>query len=230
MLSFRIITATICALLAVGILCALGTWQVKRLAWKDAIITELDRLYAQDVSKVSLDLSSLIKAIDPAWHYGSVQGHFAFDKDIALEPKILDGVSGYHILTPLITEEGYTILVNRGWSEDKAVKAGNTMPYKVSGIVRKPDWTAFTSQNSPEADRWFRADVAEISQVKDLKKVVPYVLYAENITPALEGTVLQEKKWYPKSNHKSYAIFWFSMALIAFVFYMAFMRSQIKNS
>ena len=232
-LSFRIITATFGALLVIGILCMLGYWQVKRLAWKESIVAELETLYARDASKAPVHLSKLFQQTDSdltlnsALHYGFVQGQFDFAKEIALEPKILHGIPGYHILTPLVTEEGYTILVNRGWSKDKALQTGESVSYKAIGIIRKPDWTSFTSQNSPAVDRWFRADIAEISRAKGLQRTIPYVLYAENISPALEGTVLQAEKWYPKNNHRSYVIFWFSMAVIACVFYGAFMRSQM---
>lgn len=229
MFTSKIITATLGALITIGLLCSLGYWQVKRLAWKDAIIAELDALYAQEANTTPVDFSVLLEETEPALHYGYVEGQFDFDKEIALEPKILQGAPGYHILTPLITKEGHTILVNRGWSKDKDETKETQALYKVSGIVRKPDWTAFTSENSSEADRWFRADIQEIGRIKDLQKLVPYVLYAENMSPALEGTVLQAKKWYPKNNHKPYAIFWFSMAGIACVFYVAFIRVQLRE-
>ena len=225
----RIATATICAFLAVGILCALGSWQIQRLVWKEAIIADLNRLYAEDAAQSPINLQKLQDQDAESLHYGFVEGRFLFEKEILLEPKILKGVSGYHVITPLLTQSGHNILVNRGWVKDKPAMKKQKGSYKVSGMIRKPDWTPFTSQNSPDNNRWFRADIKEIGSVKGLENLVPFMVYAENISPALDGPILQAKKWYPKNNHKPYAIFWFSMAFIACAFYAAFVLSQAKG-
>lgn len=204
------IWASLFTLIGVIILLGLGTWQVQRLNWKNDIIAKLDAAYdAEDGQK--LDFST---ASNSDFSYGEVMGHFEDDKTIALGPKTMNGKVGYDVLVPLILSGERSLIINLGWTnqplESVPVKqaAGKGL-VKISGLTRKPDWNSFTSENAPEKDLWFRADIDEIAEHHDLPTPYPFILYAEK---ANKPVVMEQVRWYPRNKHFQYAVFWYVMA------------------
>lgn len=95
-------------------LLALGTWQVKRLQWKEALIARIDeRIAAQPVD---LDAMERIYAQSGDIEYRPLRVSGAFDHDGERHYfATWKGQSGFFIHTPLKLADGRYIFVNRGF-------------------------------------------------------------------------------------------------------------------
>ena len=105
-------------LACIALLLSLGTWQVERLAWKQALLQSYAEEYARDPLQNRFDRYAFpeIATKYPAMEYGSIRGQFHHDIEILIGPRTHEGKPGYHVLTPFSLAGGNgRVLVNRGW-------------------------------------------------------------------------------------------------------------------
>lgn len=100
----------------------LGCWQVKRLRWKVALISRSEHLLAEP------PLEKLPPNIDPSvisefeFRRFKVKGHFDYDKELFLGPRLKNGELGYLLITPFVRADGgEPILIERGWIQKEKV-------------------------------------------------------------------------------------------------------------
>ncbi|HTK83530.1 MAG TPA: SURF1 family protein [Patescibacteria group bacterium] len=232
------VMATVLTLVSIAILCGLGTWQVKRLHWKQGILHQLEIAesmnstplvtYTDIVARADEDDLKLIRNV-------SLRGRWLNDREVLLAPRTWQEKIGYHLLTPLALDGGGTVLVNRGWiPEDKKDPASrpetivNASEVDVMGMLRHPERAnIFVPRNAPEKNEWFRIDLAQIATARHIKNLAPLVLYAKLETGNPELPVKEALVWHPPNNHASYAFFWFSMAgILAVVYCFRFLRNK----
>jgi surfeit locus 1 family protein len=128
---------------------------------------------------------------------------------------------GFWVMTPLITPDGFTVLVNRGFvpvdRRDSATRAAGQIEGEttVSGLVRmtEPKGTLLRA-NDPAAGRWYSRDVAAIAKARDLNRVAPYFIDADaTANPGgLPVGGLTVVSFY--NHHLLYALTWFALALM----------------
>jgi surfeit locus 1 family protein len=122
---------------------------------------------------------------------------------------------GYWVLTPMTTDHGFTVLINRGFvpPERKAATGrGVAGPVTITGLLRITEPKGgFLRSNDPAADRWYSRDVAAIAAKRSLGPVAPYFIDADakssSAWPHGGLTIVS----FPNS-HLQYAITWFVMA------------------
>jgi surfeit locus 1 family protein len=223
--------ATLILFFSFIILCSLGTWQIKRLHWKEGLLAEIDQAYQVDADKNLISSAALLDA----YHEnrlvlrGTVIGKYLGNKTFKLGPRPHDGRQGYHLYTPLKMLDGGIILINRGWISTDAklppVPEGSAL--RIKGLLRKPDpANDFTPLNRPADDEWFHIDFAELAKVKALPNLAPYVLYVEGPVSGAEPVPVGAKpELY--NNHKAYAVFWFMLAGLMVIIYTIRFREQL---
>lgn len=211
----------ILAVLGVAALTALGVWQLERRVWKLQLIDQVEqRIHAAPVAVPSPETWPRINAADDAYLRVSAHGQFLNDRETLVQA-VTDRGSGYWVITPLRTVQGFTVLVNRGFvpsdlrdpGKRKAGQvAGETV---VTGLVRLTEPKGgFLRTNDPEADRWYSRDVAAIAVARGLSGVAPFFIDADaaaNPSGAPIGglTVIV----FP-NNHMIYALTWFGLAFM----------------
>ncbi|MCB1563154.1 MAG: SURF1 family protein [Alphaproteobacteria bacterium] len=215
--SFSTLLSSIVILAAFTALCALGIWQVKRLAWKEGIISKLDAAYAHTADSAPLDLTS----IQPGdYSYGWVEGIFMPDKALLLGPRTREGRIGNDLIVPLKIKDR-TLLINMGWTdaalEDLPITHVQDKKIRFAGLAFTPSWNRFTPDNDPAQDLWFKPDIQEIAQVRGLANSFPFILYAQEASYKFDATFPNNTKYYPNNNHLQYAIFWFTMAFLLLI-------------
>lgn len=223
----RIPAAGVLFLLAcITLLCALGSWQIKRLHWKEELIKSYQAEYSRDALENRFEEADLsaITLKNPPLEYGSVRGHYHHDLEILIGPRTHDGAPGYHVVTPFSLAGGNgRVLVNRGWvpldRADPARRIENQTEGMVvlTGMARLPDKpNPFTPANDPANHTWYSVDTHDIAMAVNMPRFPEAIFYAETQDPPPEGPYPQmiETRIMPKNNHLQYATFWLTMAFI----------------
>jgi surfeit locus 1 family protein len=217
---------TLAALAALVVLVGLGTWQVERLRWKEALIAERDARLAAPAELLPA------QADWPAWEFRrvEVQGTFRHDLEQLFGASGHGGQLGHHVLTPLLRPDGSALLVDRGWvPADKAHPAARREgqvdgPVTITGIARyrgddAANW--FTPANQPEQAMWFSYEMPALEQATGLP-LLPVVVEADD-RPNPGGLPIGGfTRIALTNNHLQYAITWYGLALTLVAVWVSF--------
>lgn len=212
----RLIAWSALSLAGIAIFLALGVWQVERRAWKLDLIAKVDRrIHAAPAAMPGRQEWPSVNARDDAYRHVRVRGRFIAHKD-TLVKAVTELGGGFWVLTPLRTDAGVIVLVNRGFvpadrRDDIGLPPGEV---DVSGLLRVTEpGGAFLRSNDPAADRWFSRDVQAIARAHDLRHVAPFFIDADAAGAAVpEGPVGGLTVVSFPNNHLVYALTWFGLA------------------
>jgi surfeit locus 1 family protein len=217
----RLLLLGVLALLTFAGLVGLGTWQVERRAWKLALIERVEaRVHAPAAAAPGSDAWPLVTAEAAEYRHVSATGEFLNDRDTLVQAATVKG-PGYWVLAPFRTEQGFLVLVNRGFvpadRRDKNSRAAGDIGGRttVTGLLRMTEPEGgFLRTNDPAGGRWYSRDVAAIAAAQGLADVAPYFIDAD-ATPNAGGLPLGGLTVvaFPNS-HLVYAITWYSLALM----------------
>ena len=198
----------------------LGTWQLYRRAWKlDLIARVQSRVHAAPLPAPGRAAWPKITADADAYRHVRARGVFLNDRETHVHALTeLDG--GYWVMTPMRTQDGFAVLVNRGFVPfDRAAPA--TRPAgqisgltTVTGLLRMTEPRgSFIQRNDPQGERWYSRDVQAIAAARHLGNVAPYFIDADAAPnpggwPVGGLTVIS----FPNS-HLIYAVTWYTLAL-----------------
>ncbi|HXV25304.1 MAG TPA: SURF1 family protein [Alphaproteobacteria bacterium] len=216
---------------ALLVLLGLGTWQVQRLHWKEALIAERQAglaAPATDWTEATEGPGELL------WHRVSAEGRFLHDSELLLAARSMNGNPGYHIVTPFELGNGSVLLIDRGWvplerKEPQARAEGQVEGTRtISGILRpghRPSW--LTPDNQPERNFWFWMDLPAMAGSADLEQRAVTEAYLEaDAAPNPGGFPIggQTRTDLP-NDHLQYAITWYALALALSVIYILYHRA-----
>jgi len=233
----------LCIGLGVVALCALGTWQLQRLAWKESLIARVQAgLSAEPISVQEVE-SEINQGRDIEYRPSFATGRFHHDKEQHFFATH-KSAPGYFIFTPLELEDGRMLFVNRGHvpmvrKENSGRVEGNVDGIvKVSGLARsapsqKPN--SFVPNNDLAKNVFYWKSLSQMAgHAYDKMNVqtVGYFLDADD-TPVPGGlpvggvTLIQ----FPNS-HLQYAMTWFGLAasLLGVGGYFAFTRRRSASN
>jgi surfeit locus 1 family protein len=218
----RVLPAAL-ALLGIALLLALGAWQLERRSWKLQLIARVNaRVHAPVVAAPGPDRWSTISSASDEYRHVSVTGHYMADRQTRVHALTVLG-AGYWALTPLQTDQGLTVLVNRGFvpADPHTLSAYTLAPagtVTITGLLRlsEPRGT-FLRHNVPGEERWYSRDVAAIAHARGLSIVAPYFIDADaGLAPSGYPVGGLTVITFP-NNHLLYALTWFSLALLGSV-------------
>lgn len=236
--SWRLLAVTLGGLVLIGVFLALGTWQVQRLAWKQALI-----------ARIAASQSGEPQALPAMQHWPQVrrdtheyqrlrlQGRFDHGRETLVQASTVLG-TGWWVMTPLQTAEGPWVLVNRGFVDavhrDPSTRAAPTGEMTLQGLLRitEPEGRLW-QRNDAGAGRWYSRDVAAIAAAHQLGgAVAPFFVDAsegrDGQWPRAGLTVLSFS-----NNHLMYALTWFALAAMvcgALVFVWRFERRRVPGA
>jgi surfeit locus 1 family protein len=206
---------------ALGVLfVALGVWQIERRAEKrDLIAAVRQRVHGAPVAAPGPPQWARIAAATDAYRRVRVRGVFLNEGE-AFVQAVTDLGPGFWVMTPLRTDAGWTVLVNRGFiSGDSGSRSGLVRPageVTVSGLLRMSEpGGGFLHANDPARDRWYSRDVSAIGRARRLGPLAPYFIDAGpgpagQHQPVGGLTVIS----FP-DNHLQYALTWFALAVLS---------------
>ena len=224
------------ALAGVAGLTALGIWQLERRVWKLDLIERVDaRIHASPVPAPGPEAWPSVSAASDEYRRVAVTGHLLNDRETLVQA-VTDLGGGFWVMTPLVTDRGFTVLVNRGFvppeKRDPASRAEGQPQGEVSvtGLLRLTEPKGgFLRSNDPAAGRWYSRDVAAIAASKGLERVAPYFIDADGTRnsggwPVGGLTVVS----FPNS-HLSYALTWFALDLMLIGAVLYVVRSEMRR-
>jgi len=226
------------AAIVFAILIGLGTWQLQRKAWKEALIASLtERLAAPPIS---VPVPAAWPALDPARdEYRRVTFTAAFDYPAealvyaggsALRPDV-SGV-GYWVFAPARLPGGGTVAVNRGFvpegRQERTLRVAGEIagPIAIIGVMRWREashW--FTPAGDAAKNLWFARDPQAIAAAKGWGTIAPF--YVEQESPVPAGGLPQPGKVVVNlpDNHLQYAVTWYGLAAALFGVFVAWAAS-----
>lgn len=214
-------------LVALIILLTLGTWQVFRLQWKDALIAEINaRSTAAPIALADVEAREKSGAdidyvrMTATGHFEHQHEQYFFNTD--------DGEVGYHVYTPLVLRDGRVLFVNRGFVPEALKDPVKREPGQITGdvtlkglararLTEKPSWIVPDNEAYKQLYFWKDLDEMAAQAAVPSGKLVPFFLDAD-ATPNPGG--------WPKggvtqidlpNNHLSYAVTWYGLAAVLVV-------------
>ncbi|MEN3367615.1 MAG: surfeit locus 1 family protein [Burkholderiales bacterium] len=218
-----LLTLALFALIAFAGFIALGTWQLQRLQWKVALIERVEqRVHAAPVPAPGPERWPHVNAASDEYRHVRLTGTFLYELTTRVQATTELG-SGYWLLTPLRTAEGYVVLVNRGYvAPDRTRGTPDAFEHQsaavvVNGLLRlSQPGGGFLRKNDPAGDRWYSRDVQAIAAARGLINVAPYFVDADASkgsagadAPVGGLTVISFQ-----NNHLVYALTWYALALM----------------
>jgi surfeit locus 1 family protein len=222
----RLLWPGITTAIMLAVLVALGTWQLERLAWKEAILGQIAQAEAGPavpLEKVPPPFAKV--AAEGVFQTGSTGLYGAEVRDTARGP-----VMGAQLLVPLQRAGGAApVLVDLGWVPtplDAAlpIPAGHVT---VVGFARPEDRPGlFSARDDTEAHLFYTLNPAAIGAAMGLPSVEPFTLVAlgtprPGVYPMPVDTLPR-----PANNHLQYAITWYGLAVVLAVIFIVWARKD----
>ncbi len=209
---------------------ALGHWQTRRADEKLELGRRIEEAARDTVLHVP---SARVDAAGFERRRVAARGTFLARDTFFLDNKVMHGVAGYHVITPLKPESGGTyVLVNRGWIAvgDRSRLPGVPAPEgleTIEGVAVVPGKRFL--ELAPDADSGSLRQNLVLSREEQRLglSLQPFVI--EQTSDAPDGL---SREWgRPDAGverHRGYALQWYSFAALAAVLYvvLGFRRSR----
>lgn len=229
---------TLFALALMGLMVALGCWQLDRAEQKRALRASFERQL--DAPPLDLALHAAEPLTRHAWRAVTAQGHYEAPV-LLLDNRVRDGRVGYEVLTAFRLADGARILVDRGWIQapptrtevpDLTVPAGDQ---RIRGRLAPPPSTGVKVDDAmrPEPlapDRWRlqHVDFAALEQAF-APGFLPMLVYLDDAAPdgydrAFALPAVDDGK------HTAYAVQWFSMAGAVAILLAISLRRRLRGA
>ncbi|KAF8521295.1 SURF1-domain-containing protein [Gautieria morchelliformis] len=224
---------------------ALGTWQVRRRRWKLDLIEQLN----DQADRAPLALPEFVNLdILPEFDFRKfvATGEWDHARAILVGPKTREGTLGYQVVTPLIRQDGSTILVDRGFvakeyvSPDRQVRLYDQPKgaVKVLGMLRTQlqKKNPFTPENKPERGEWYWPDVEGMKEWLGGDEKNVQGAFLEEIFDGNTGEISDRmSKGIPvgrpghielRNMHATYALTWYSLSAATAFMFLALVRKR----
>lgn len=217
----RTVLFALAVILGEILLIGLGVWQIERRTWKLDLIDRVDRrVAAVPMAAPGPDAWPKIDRDHDEYRHVRVTGHF-----VNVHPVLVKALTelggGYWVLAPFETDQGFNVLVNRGFVPEAAAVGtkdntqGHQAQTTIVGLLRITEPKgAFLRSNDPGQDRWYSRDVVAIGARLGVTDLAPYFIDADASAngagkPVGGLTVVS----FP-NNHLIYVVTWFSLAIM----------------
>lgn len=230
--------ATLLVVAGAALCIRLGIWQLDRLDQRRAFNYQVESMRAMPVLDLNQDRPAELSKME--WRAVRVQGKYDFEHQVALRNQYYGSEYGYHLLTPLIFDEGNAILVDRGWipAEGNATsqdwqKYNEPEEVSVAGQIRlgqtKPRFGGVADDIPTDGSKleiWNNADLGNITRQLPYSALPVYLQPNVDVNDTIPPIPSQPTIELTEGPHFGYALQWFTFATILVVGYPFFLRKQ----
>lgn len=234
----RLVLPSFLALPVLALLLGLGTWQLQRLAWKNALLAELAAAQARGPVEASGN--------PPPFAHITATGRFRPGAEAMLGLEVRGPVLGGSLVTVLDRPGQPPLLVERGWAplEGGAIQRPEG-EVTVSGYARYADRRGLlAAKDDPAHRRFYSFDPRAIAEALGAPDAAPYALTVVvpgaapppsglGSAPAPQrGPVPDAAHAFPAPNnpHLGYAVTWFGLALAWTAIFLLWARRRIRDA
>ena len=217
------------------ILVSLGTWQVKRLIWKNDLISFYLKQSTNNI--INLHKENFVSE-EIEYRKVRLTGKFLNKKEVHITGKTYEGNAGFHVVTPFLMQNGNYVLVNRGWVSENYKEAKSRSfslineETSVIGLIRYPQKKGyFVPENEPDNGFWFTIKPTEIKKHLKIDKetfIIKFYVDALRQEKKINLPIGIKEKINIRNQHLSYAITWYSLAIVLMIIYFSYHYSEGK--
>lgn len=227
------------ALIGVAVLIGLGTWQIERKAWKEALIAALSERLGQP--PVPLAPPEAWEALTPTrdeFRRVAFTATFLHDREAhvysagsALRADVAG--PGYFVFTPARLVDGRLVMVDRGFvpegRRDPKTRPDGQVPgaVRIVGALRwpeKPGW--FAPDPDPGRSLWFRRDPAGMAKAKKMGPIARFYVAQEGPIPPGGLPKPGPLTVNLRNPHLQYALTWYGLAVVLIVVFLSWVISR----
>jgi len=232
-MSFRFFIPAALIVATLALLISLGFWQLDRADEKRAIEDQIASANSGDVEIVVS--TEFLK--EKEYYHVRLQGSYIDDKQFIYDNQIVDQISGYYVLTPLVLKgDSKAVLINRGfipWNGRRDKLADIDIADKLTEVkvqISKP-----VKRMELEASE-LTGDFPVLIQALDLDEMstiasLDFASVIGLLSPESDNGFVRQWEPYTGSieRHIGYAIQWFLMALVLTFIGIRLALKQRKN-
>ena len=215
---WRGLVAAVATLAALAVLLGLGTWQLQRKSWKEALIATLDQRLS--AAPVALPPRSEWAGLTPeSAEFTRIKARVEFPPAndalvFTAGSSLRDDAKGvgYFVFSPARLPDGRQVVVNRGFVSDRSYPRPSG-PQEIVGALRfaeQPSW--FATAHDAAGEVWTVRDPQAMARVRGWGEVAPF--YLEQEAPVPPGGLPHPAPLKPhlRNEHLNYAITWYGLA------------------
>lgn len=235
----RLILSHLLVLVVAAGCVAAGLWQWDRLQQ----VRDHNALTEQRMAAEPLELEDLVdgRLDTEALEYRRVEasGTFRPGEEVVQRNRSHQGNQGLHVLTPLELEDGTPVLVLRGWVplglDEPPLEQASPPPGRVAvtGLLEPSVPQPTFGARDPEEgtlEQVFHADTERLDRQVE-GELFPMVLRMQEPPPGDGQLPLRVgDPELDEANHLSYAVQWFSFALLALVTYAVWLVRRLRRA
>ena len=212
-------------LLGMALFIGLGSWQLHRAEYKQAIQDRFEKQLAEPYQTVS----SVADLRDIQYRKLRLFGRYDNVRNLLLDNRLHRGRLGYQVLTPLMLRDSDAVLlVNRGWTPWGETRQ-QTAPIVqadsdggVVGIAFYPSEPALELGEFELTGEWplliQNIDIEALQPGFD-GRLLPWILW---LAPETDDAYLRDWQplWMRPEKSRAYAVQWFAFAVLALVLFI----------
>jgi cytochrome oxidase assembly protein ShyY1 len=237
--STRVLWPGVSALAAFVLLIGLGTWQLERKAWKEALIGALGERVAAEPAPLppperwaTLDpAKDEFRRVALAARMTPGREALVYAAGSAVRPDVSG--PGYWVFAPAEFAGGATLVVNRGFVPEGQQDPKTHVPpagrVDLVGALRWPEARSwFMPKDDLAHNLWFVRDHIAMAQAKGWGAVAPFYIELETST----GPLPRAGRLTPtlRNEHLQYAITWYALAVVLAVVFALWLRGRRASS
>lgn len=205
----------------------LGVWQVERLRWKTALLSEIDVAEQAPPIRLQADPTPFRRVV--------VQGRFVglvarYGAEVRMTSSGL-AVMGSQVVQTLRRDDGSAVLVMRGWAPAETQPDTPAGMRDVVGYVREPDHPGlFSLHDDPAHGTYYTLDPQVVAAGLGAGPVAPFTVVALAPLPP-PGVYPEPAQTLPRppNDHLGYAITWFALSAALVVIFVVFARQTLMQ-
>jgi surfeit locus 1 family protein len=216
-----------------GVFVRLGIWQLDRLVERrtsNAAIAERTEIAPMDLN----ELLGNAAVSEREYRRVVAAGTFDVDGEVLIRSRTHNGEAGFHVVTPLVLNDGSAVLVNRGWVplDMDTPPVSPALPpvgtVEVTGTVRESQAAPALGPRDPsegKLERFYWIDIPRLQQQSSYP-LTPISLELVVQVPAQSGRlpIPVPARTLTEGSHLAYAVQWFAFALIGLGGYAALLH------